>query len=130
MSKFLVDIIDKYDWSHFVTITNKNDIGLSSFKKKYKQFFKYLNKTDIYYQKYLTTLITFEMNGNNQLHVHSFIKDVDKNKTKDLETLLKRYFGQSKVYIYDKTKNAKYYVANKYNKLIDFDLIKINSRRR
>jgi hypothetical protein len=129
----LIELINKYNWSHFITITNTNAIGINSFKKKYKTFFKHLNnKENKYFDKYIWSLVCFERDNNSGSHIHAFASDLDKAKSQEIENKLKTYFGQSKVLIYDSKDNAKYYISNKYNKnkLIDFDLLKINSRIR
>ncbi len=125
----ILELIDRYTWSHFITITNRSIIGKDALKQKYKRFFKHLNKDDIYFNKYVMSFVLLEKYQRGGYHIHSLITDIDKDKTILLERKSVKCFGMSKIKEYDINNKAKYYIANKCNDY-NWDIIRINSRKR
>ena len=127
ISDGVIEIVDRYKWTHFLTITNRYIINVDQFIKKYKYFFKHLDKS--YYSKYTMHFVVCEPFIKNHYHIHSLITNLVNTKT--LNILCNNTFGMSLIQEYDETRNAKYYLANKCNNdKVEWDFYKINSKHR
>ncbi len=119
----------------WVTITFRKTTSRNVAIKRFKWFFKFLNKPGIiYYNKFILCWVYFEEIKGDGYHIHAFIKGIDPLLASILEKECNEAFGSSEVKPYDHSRiiyPASEYVADKCiinsDNLIPF---KINSRLR
>lgn len=122
----------------FVTITFRKPTSKFIAKKRFKEFFRNLNKPgDILYRKFILSWVFFEERVRDDgCHIHALIKGIDPSLATVLEEKCLVNFGRSKVYPYDHARvkyPASEYLADKYVFFYGFDFLefyRINSRLR
>jgi len=102
-------------------------------RKEFQYFFSHLNYAVSFFDKYMLALVCFERAyPGARLHIHALIQGISTQFCLMLQSECYEFFGESKVVPYDSSKAASSYFGWKYIKpeLADFDLLKINARRR
>ena len=132
-----VQFIDRDNWELFITITFKENTSYFSKNEnftaiqKFKYFFKHLNSYyNEFYDKFILGFIVFEpFPSGTGVHIHALVKGIPPSKAELLQEKLTTSLGLSVVTIYDPTKGAKFYLAQKIsrNKLEDYGKYVINS---
>ncbi|MFC1752678.1 hypothetical protein ACFL96_04705 [Thermoproteota archaeon] len=129
--------VERIEPDLFVTITFRTFTSQNMAIKRFKSFFKFLNKPDrIFYNKFILSWVYFENRVKGEgCHIHALIKGVDTFLASILENKCKKAFGSSKVKPYDHNIvicPASEYLADKcvnYNS-DNLKFFKINSRFR
>ncbi len=107
--------------------------GIPSMRKELQYFFSHLNYVVNFVDKYMLALICFERQYKGApIHIHALIKGISPQFCRILKSESYEFFGESEVKPYDSTKPVSFYFGWKYLKseLVDFDFLRINSRRR
>lgn len=121
----------------YVTITFRTITSRDMAIKRFKRFFKFLNKPNkIFYNKFTLNWVYFENKIEGEgYHLHALVKGIVPLLAPDLENECSRVFGLSKVVPYDHSRviyPASEYLADKcaYFNSDNLKPFKINSRFR
>ena len=104
-----------------------------SAKKEFQFFFSHLNAAATFFDKYMFALVCFERAyPGARIHLHALIRGISPEFCQILQRECFEFFGESEIKPYDPTKKVSLYFGRKYLKpeLVDFDFLRINSRKR
>jgi len=104
-----------------------------SARKEFQFFFSHLNYAVTFFDKYMLALVCFERAyPGARIHLHALIQGILPQFCQTLQSECFEFFGESEVKPYDPSKKVSLYFGWKYLKpeLVDFDFLRINSRRR
>lgn len=125
------------EWDVWLTVTFRERTLMENAKKRFKSFFKHLNKpSEVYYHKFVTMWVYYEREARGGVHVHAVVKNIPSYLTPKLEKECRQYFGQAQVKPYDRSlplsKSATSYLADKHlsPRLEGYDFYFINSKYR
>jgi len=128
----LKEFLEKDKWDTWLTVTFRTPVTSSLAKKKFKYFFKTLNKPDEeFFKKYILSCVFVERNKVKKgFHIHALVKGVAPSLCSRLEEKCREYFGESRVMPVHE--GVIPYLCDKYDtsSLEDWRFFKINSRLR
>jgi len=104
-----------------------------SARKEFQYFFSHLNYAVTFFDKYMLALVCFERAyPGARIHLHALIQRISPKFCQILQSECFEFFGESEVRPYDPSKKVSFYFGLKYLKpeLVDFDFLRVNSRRR
>ena len=120
----------------WLTVTFRRAVCHSRAIKRFKGFFKHLNKKDaVFFRKSVSCWVYFDPNlSRTGCHLHALVRGIQPALASALERKCKEHFGQSKVVPFDHSRHdsAAGYLADKYAFLQPdrLEYFKINSHRR
>ena len=128
----LKEFLERGNHDIWVTLTFRNTVTPSLAKKKFKYFFKTLNKPgEAFFKKYILSWVFVEKNKvKDGVHIHALVKGIAPALCRKLERKCKEFFGESR--IKPMHEGVIPYLCEKYNtsSLEDWGFVKINSKRR